>query len=313
MTQLLYGKERFLKDEALADLKTRLFRNPSELDLNFRAFDASGHGVRDAIDFLSTVPFLAEKRMAVLWGVDALSEADGERLLAALDGLPKTACLVLETGQTNTKKDALIRALAEKMTALACHTPFEKDLPAWIEKRSKKKGLSLERGVAAHLARRVGADLALLDGALNETALYIHPRKNASSADIDAITASNPEEDVFKLADLLLENRKKEALEALDGLFRSGARSPEIVGALGGQLERYKKALALLSAGGSALEIAGQMRVPWPHQNAFVQRLKGTSTPRLRKLQRALLECDESFKTGRWEERVSVERFVLTV
>ena len=312
MILLLYGKERFLKDEAVADLKAQLFRNPSELDLNFQSFDAEEQGISPALDFLWTAPFLASKRLALVRNIDALTKEGGERLLTALKGFPATACLVVETEQTNTKKHSLIAALAEKAQAVACHTPFDKDLPSWLENCSRKKGLALERGTAAHLVGRVGADLAMLDGALNELALYVHPRQSASIADVQAITPSNPEDDIFKLVDLLLEDRKKEALIVMDGLYRSGARAPEIVGALAGQLERFKKALAMVSLGRPQAQIAEEMKVPRFFQAQFFQRLKGLSETRLRRMQKALLECDESFKTGRAQERVSIERFVLT-
>jgi DNA polymerase-3 subunit delta len=312
VTLLLYGQERFLKDEALATLKAKLFRDPSERDLNFQAFDADEHPVSAVLDFLATAPFLASNRLAVLTNVDSLEEEELDRLVSSLGTLPASACLALETEETNLKRSPNVRALAEKAQAVACHPPFDKDLPAWIENRSKKKGLALERGAAASLGARVGADLATLDGALESLALYVHPRLAATLADVAALAPSNPEEDVFKLADRLLEGRKKEALGLVDGLYRSGSRAPEIVAALAGQLERCRKARAALEAGRSMLEVGEEMRVPRFFQAAFFQRLKNLSDRRLAELQKGLLDCDESFKTGRAEERVSVERFILS-
>jgi DNA polymerase-3 subunit delta len=311
MILLLFGKERFLKREAIADLKARLFRNPSEQDLNFQSFDGEEHGAAPVLDFLSTVPFLADQRMAVLWNVDTLADEEGQRLVASLGNLPSNACLVLETEETNTKKKALIRAIAEKAQSTACHTPFEKELPGWVETRARKKNLTLERGTALYLLGRVGADLSALDGVLNELKMYVHPRTQATVAEAAAIAPSNPDEDVFKLAELLMDERKTEALRLIDGLYRSGSRAPEIVAALAGQLERYKKASALLASGRPPSDIGEEMRVPRVFQVAFFQRLKKAPKDRLRTLQKALLECDESFKTGRAEERISVERFVL--
>ena len=313
MILLLFGKERFLKNEAITGLKTKLFQNPPELDINFQSFDGDEHAVVQVLDFLLTAPFLASQRMAVLWNVDALTDEDGERLVAALDTLPKSACLVLETEETNTKKKALIRDLAEKAQATACHTPFERDLPAWVEARSRLKSLTLERGVASYLIGRVGPDLSALDGVLNELKMYIHPRTQATAVEAAAIAPSNPDEDVFKLVELLLDERKAEALRLIDGLYRSGSRAPEIVAALAGQLERYKKASMLMASGRSLTEIGEEMRLPRMFQAAFFQRLKKAPKDRLGIIQRSLLECDESFKTGRAEERASIERFVLTI
>ena len=311
MTLLFYGKERFLKNEAIAGLKAKLFRSPSEQDLNFQSYDAEEQGIGAVLDFLSTAPFLAAKRLAVLQHADALEAEETERLRAAMETLPESACLVLETEETNLKRNPVIRQLAEKAEATACHTPFENDLPGWVETRARKMGLTLERSTATFLIGRVGPDLSALDSVLTELKLYIHPRTNVTVAEAAALSPSNPDEDIFKLAELLLDERKKEALKLVDGLYRSGSRAPEIVASLAGQLERYKKALGLLAAGRTSLEIGEEMRLPRMFQAAFIQRLKKTPRARLGLLQKALLECDESFKTGRAEERTSVERFVL--
>jgi len=309
---LLIGKERFLKEEAIAQARGRLFQGASEAELNFQSFDAERDRVSALLDFLGTAPFLAEKRLGVLWGVDALEDEDRERLLAGLDRLPSSACLILETAQTNTRKDPFIQALADKSTVQACHPPFENELPAWIENRAKKKGLGLERGLASFLAEHVGTELSGLENALEELSVYIHPRRQATVEDARKLIQKTSQEDVFKLADRLLEGKKKEALQVMDSLYRSGARAPEIVAALNGQLERYKKAMTALGEGRSRSDLADELRIPKIHQSAFFSKLEKTSGERLRKLQRSLLDCDESFKTGQAQERFSVERFILT-
>ena len=244
--------------------------------------------------------------------MDALEDEDRERLLAGLDQLPSSACLILETTQTNTRKDPFIQALADKTTIQTCHPPFENELPVWIENRAKKKGLGLERGLAFFLAERVGAELSGLENALEELSVYVHPRRQATTQDARNLIQKTSQEDVFKLADRLLEGKKKKTLHVIDSLYRQGARAPEIVAALNGQLERYKKAMTALGEGRSRGDLADEMRIPKMHQGAFFSKLEKTSGERLRRLQRSLLDCDESFKTGQAQERFSVERFILT-
>ncbi len=309
---LLIGKERFLKDEAIAEVRGKLFRDGSEAELNFQSFEAERDAVSQFLDFLGTAPFLAEKRLAVLWGVDALEEKDRERLLADLDRLPSGACFILETQETSTRKDPFLQSLADKTVVQPCHVPFDRDLPAWIQTRATKKGLGMERALALFLMERVGRELSGLENALEELVIYIHPRRQATLDDARALIQKSSQEDVFKLADSLLDRNKKEALEIADSLARSGVRAPEIVGVLAGQLERYKKALTALAEGKSRADLADELRVPKMHRSAFFLRLEKIPAQRLRKLQRELLACDESFKTGRSQERFSVERFILS-
>jgi DNA polymerase III delta subunit len=245
--------------------------------------------------------------------VEEYSDAEAGRLAAALGNLPPTSSLVLETEETNTRKDAAIAAYAEKMEARACHPPFEKEMPGWLEQRARKKGLTMERGTAVFLIERMGRDLAALDGMLEELKTFIHPRANVAIQDAAKLAPSNPEEDVYRLADLILDERKKEALKTLEGLYRSGAEGPVIVGAVAGQIERYRKALSSVAAGRTPLQAAEELRVPRPFQADFARRLSNLTGEKLKRYRKQLLACDTAFKTGAAGERVSIERFILVI
>lgn len=290
-----------------------MFKSPSEEDINFQSFHAEHDEVNAPLDFLKTAPFLADKRLAVLWGADLLEEEEQGKLLKDLSLLPSSACLVLESEQTNTRKNAFLSILSEKIATQACHTPFEKDMPVWIENRARKKGLTLGRGVGMFLMNKIGGDLSNIDNALEQMLLFVYPKNQATLEEAQKLVGGDSVENVFRLADCLLDQKKKEALSILESLYRSGVRAPEIVASVSGQLERYKKAFSALNEGKSRADLADELRVPKMHQGPFFLRLDRMSKEKIVRIQRALLECDESFKTGQAEEKFSVERFILTI
>ena len=309
---LLIGKERFLKREFILAQRQRLFPDDPNPGLNFQEFAAGQDPVHAVLDFLNTAPFAADHRLAVLWGADALEEEEQESLLAALKKLPASSVFILETEQTNAKKDAFLRKLSEKAKLVACHTPFDRDLPGWVETRAKKNACSIDRAAALFLIACIGANLAELDSALEQLSLFAHPKQTITIDDVRALFQKKSQEDVFQLAELLHDRRPAQALRLTDALFNQGTRTPEIVAALGGQLERWKKGARQLEAGRALPDIAQDLRVPVFFQEPFFRRLKSLSMERLETLTEALLVCDESFKTGQVEERLAFERLIWT-
>ena len=115
-----------------------------------------------------------------------------------------------------------------------------------------------------------------------------------------------------QLAEFLHDRRPAQALRLIDALFRQGTRTAEIVAALAGQIERWKKGVRQLDAGRALAEIAQDLRVPVFFQESFFRRLKTLSKERLDTLTEALLVCDESFKSGQAEERLALEKLIWT-
>ena len=309
---LLIGKERFLKREFILALRERLFPDDPNPGLNYQEFTAEQDPLHAFLDFLNTAPFAAEHRLGVLWGVDLLEEEEKESLLEGLKKLPASSVYILESEQTNAKKDALLRELAEKAKLTACHTPFERDLPGWVETRAKKIGCHVERSATLFLIACVGANLAELDSALQQLSLFVHPKQNVGLEDVRALFQKKSHEDVFYLAELLHDRRPSQALRVTDSLFRQGTRTPEIVAALAGQVERWKKGARQLEAGRALPDIAQDLRVPVFFQESFFARLRKLPMDRLETMTEALLACDESFKSGQAEERLALEKLIWT-
>ncbi len=309
---LLIGKEYFLKREFIFSLRQRFFPDDSNPAVNFQEFAADQDSLHSFFDFLGTIPFAADHRLAVFWGVDLLSEEEQGRLETCLEKLPRSSICVLESEQTNAKKDTFLRKLAEKAKLVPCHTPFERDLPAWVESRVKKRGCSVDRNAALFMIACAGAHLAELDAASEQLSLFVHPKKVIALEDARAMFQKKSHEDVYQLAEFLVDQRPAQALGVLEALFCQGTRAPEIIAALAGQLERWKKGTQQLEAGRTPAEIAQDLRVPSFFQDSFFSRLKRLSMQRLQGLTEALLVCDESFKSGQAQERLALEKLIWT-
>jgi DNA polymerase-3 subunit delta len=307
---LLAGKEAFLKREFLKELRESLFpKDPS--DLNYQEFRAGSDALSAVLDFAGTAPFLGEARLAVLWEVDELSDAEKETLLAYAGRPAPTGIVVAVSEEASAKKNEFLRKFSEKAKLIACYPPFERDLPQWIGARAKKKGIRLEAGAAELLSDRAGKDLASLDSALEQAAVYASPRTLVTLKDLDGLLGRSIQADVFELADAILDRNAKRAFAIVEALLGEGARAFEIVPVLASQFDRLKRGSALLAEGRSQQEIGADLRIHSFFLDKFMRQARRAPAGKASEIFRKLLDCDEAIKTSRLSDALALERFVL--
>ena len=309
---LLAGKEEFLKREFIQDLRQSLFpKDPS--NPNFQEFRADKDPLSSDLDFVGTAPFLSEARLAILRDADELSEEEKEALLAYAARPASTGVLVVVSEEASAKKNEFLRKLSEKARLVPCYPPFERDLFPWIHARAKKRGIRLEPDAAALLVERLGKDLASLDGALEQAAVFASPRTQITLKDIDGFFGRSLQADVFELSDAILEKNAMTALGIVTTLLGEGGRAFEIVPVLAGQFDRLKRGSALLGEGRSSQEIGADLRVHSFFLEKFMRQVRKSPAARAAEIVKRLLACDEAIKTSRLSDALALECFVLEV
>ncbi len=309
---LLVGKERFLKREFIQGLRLKHFPGGSDAGSNFQEVHPEETSLGPVLDFLRTAPFLAEKRMAVLWEVEALSEEEKDRLLLALKSLPPTAILVLVAEEGTPKKDSFLKELSLKAQNVSCYLPKENQLPAWIASRAlKTQGLKIHPEACQFLAERVGEDAAGLLAAIEQLSLLVSPRKEAVLKEASMLFGRPLKRGVFDLLDSLLKKNISMALKIFKGLFEEGTDPSEIVPVLAGQIQRLRRVRFLMDRGLDEAAIAGQLKIHPYYLKETLKQAAQLSDPSGRCLLKALSECDQAFKTGQLGARLAFERFLV--
>lgn len=307
---LLVGKEDFLKDEFISKLRATLFKN-ADAGLNWESFDAELSGFGPALEFLQTAPFLAEKRLAVLKNIDSLEEETKQSILRYVQTPSSTGVLVLDSDAANIKKDDFLKGLSEKTRFIPCYAPFDSELPGWVQSRVKIYGKTLNTQAQNLLLECVGKDTRSLDAALDQLSVYVDPRNEISAEDVKKLLGHSAQADAFGLLEALIARRAQGALRILSDLRREGARAPEIVGALSSQLEKLRQVKSLRMRGLGAEQIAAEMKLHPFFVRKTVEQADRVPAGTLDGLLQALLDCDESLKTGKLGERLALERFAL--
>lgn len=308
---LVIGKDEFLKREHVRSVRAALFPKGADASLNAADFYSPDDAFSEAASFLQTMPFLAERRLAVIHDADAMPDPERDELLAFVKRMPSTAVIVLTSAEGSAAKDPFLRALSEHAKTIMCHAPFERDLPGWAARRAVEAGVKLDAGAVALVVERAGRDTASIAAAVEQLAVYAGEKKTASRADAERLLGKSVQADVFELSDRVIARDAFGAAKVLRALFEEGTKAVEVVSVLAGQFERVAKARALLDAGKAPRDAAAELRVHPFFADKLARQAQSAPAARISAARRLLLDCDEGIKTGRLPDRLALERAVM--
>ena len=250
MIIVLEGKDEYRLSERVSEF--RLTVTPPEMsDINTTRLDGNIVTIEELLTSLTTVPFMADRRLAIVEGL--LNRLGGSKkdlgewlnFPDLLKDLPPTANLLLierEPIPSNKLLSTILRlGQVEKFSPLR-----HRDLLDWINTRCSKLGLDIERTAVALIADSVGSELRLIDSELNKIKTYSRGRL-ITREDITLMVPYVRQQNVFRVVDSVIEGRTRDALNASSMLIGLGESPSGIVRMIERQLRFLILAKHLLS------------------------------------------------------------------
>ena len=327
MLHLYHGGDDFRMREAYNDLRASL-DGDGMLETNTALLQPRGLTPALLIEHVSTAPFLAEARLAVVEGL--LTSLGGGRdvvatwqpLLDFLPQMPPVNHLVLLEPTDRDSGRALERsalAAAVRETPGADLREFRElrlrggsnEVIAWARERAAARGVEIEPAAVAELVDHVGADLWTLAAEIDKLGRYAGGRA-VTAADVRLLTPQAQDANVFNLVDAAVEGHAPEALVQLRRMLDGGSGSPQYVQAMiARQLRNLVRATELLEAGASQEAIADATGV----RNDFALRkltdqARATSRAVAEQGLRAVEHCDHAIKTGELDDALALELLI---
>lgn len=147
--------------------------------------------------------------------------------------------------------------------------PLEaRHLPAWIERRMQRAGLSAEREAILQMARRVEGNLLAAQQEIDKLAL-LYPGKTVTETEVESAMGDSARYDVFLLADEALSGRAKRALRMLANLKAEGVVPVLVLWSLIREVRQLASIADAMAQGASFASAAGAARV-WKTRQGLV-------------------------------------------
>lgn len=227
---LLAGTEQFLKEEALARIKST-FLDKASREFNFNVFYATTGSAREVLECATTAPFLGRKRVVLVRQVEDFSASDKKLILSYVKAPYKSTLLLLETSEGNLYQNSL-NEIRKYARVIFCRPLEGERLFAWIKKQAQARGKSIEEKAKNLLVDNLGSDLGLLSRTLDNLVLYIGQTQTIGLSDVEKLVGPDFSTSAFELFDAVTLRNKEKAFQILESLLKEGINSSQILGAL---------------------------------------------------------------------------------
>ena len=306
-TYLLYGPEAWLRAQFRKELVRALVQDGDEM--NFTRLSGKDIGEGAVIAQAETLPFFADRRV-ILVEDSGFFKNKAEELAEYLEKLPEY--LVLIFSEEEVDKRTRTFKMVQKYGHITEFAQQKEDaLVRWILGRMKREGKKIRSSDMQHFLSVTGTDMANIDSELEKLLCYCTDRDVITGADIDAICAPQLTNQIFDMVRAVAEHRQKDALDLYYDLLALKEKPMRILYLISRQFQQLLQIGDLGRAGLPQSEIAAKAGVP-----PFVVRrsqgmLRRYSERSLRDILQSLTQAEEDVKTGRLDERLSVELAIV--
>ncbi len=304
---LLYGDEDYLK----LQYKNKLLRAlVTEGDtMNFSRFEGKEAQVPALIDLAETMPFFAEHRVILVEDSGFFKNA-APQLAEYLPDMPETTCMIFIEKEVD-KRSKTYKSLKDIGRMVEFKTPDEKMLTRWVLTVLQKNGKKLTQPTMQLFLEKAGNSMGNIDRELEKLICYVGDREIIQMDDVEEICTGQTENRIFDMIHMMAEKRQKEALELYYDLLALKEPPMRILFLLVRQFNILLQVKTMVAAGMEQNQIADRAGL-----RSFTIRRNRSEAGHfsVQKLKEALRDCaraEEDVKTGRLDDRLSVELILV--
>lgn len=313
MLHILYGSDNYSLHLAFERI-IKAATASSAIGVDTLKLEGDQLSIADLKFACETVPFLAEKRIVVIYGLlarfefsrkiastkNSLGKApDWVPMAECINRLPETTILLLIDGDI-TSRNPLLKEISG--SALVQTFPLIKrraELSAWIQKRVPLAGGRITAPAADLMATLVGHDLWAMSNEIDKLVAYAsgHP---IEERDIKAVVSHAQEANIFNVVDAVMNGQISTAETALQDLLSKGSVPTYVLYMLHRQVSLIVLAKELTNQKKTKAEMQARLGLSdFPLQKTLDQANR-FSMERLKRAYKKLLETDLAIKRGEY-------------
>jgi len=307
-----FGEETFLIDE-LQDLLIENALEPHHHDFNLDVVYGSEAESSQVIGLCQGFPAGAPKRVVI---VREFEKLENNRQFKGYAQQPNPQSIVLLACATKPNLSAHpYRALKEEAAWSQFESPYDNEMPGWIEKYVQGQGYEIEPRANQMLADYVGTDLQRAASEIEKLMTFAGDRTRLTTDDVLAASGQTREFNVFELQAALGEGRHADAERIANRILQqaSNPRGESIM--MVAVLNSYFDKLWALQKPGalrqSKYELAGEIGVSPYFVEEYKQAAQRYSRAAIADAYAALLAADYELKGGASREASLIVTLLL--
>ena len=304
---LLYGEEAYLKQQYKHNLEKAL--NPDGDTMNFSHYEGKGIDVKQLIDLCETMPFFADRRVVLLEDTGFFKNKS-EELADYMKELPDYLCMVFVETEVD-KRNRMYKAVKACGTIAEFARQDEKTLMRWAAGILGKAGKKITQRDMELLLTKTGTDMGNLRMELEKLICYTEGRDVVTAEDIEEICTTQTTNRIFDMVRAVTEKNQKRALDLYYDLLTLKEPPMRILFLLAKQYRQLLQVKQFAEAGLAQPEMASKLGVPSFAVRNIASCARAYTISELEQAVKDFVDAEESVKTGRLEDKLSVELLII--
>lgn len=304
---LLYGTETYLRKLYTGKLKTGALSDGDEMNVSsFSGKDIDWNEIRNLAE---TMPFFAEHRIIVLEDTGAFKNACD--FADVVPSLPDSVVIIFNESEVD-KRSRMYKAVKEAGYICEMNGLSESDLSLWVAQLLNRDQKKISRDDLAFLLERIGTDMENVATEVEKLICYTDTRDIITREDILAVTTEQISGKIFAMTDALGARNKQLALSLYHDLLLVREKPMTILYLMIRQCNMILQASEMNRQGVDRSAIASKVGMPPFAVGKCLAQARNFTSEQLLGLISYGTDLEEQVKTGRIDERMAVELFLLT-
>lgn len=304
---LLYGEEGYLKKQYKDRLTKAMI--PEGDTMNYAYYEGKGINVKEIIDLAETMPFFGERRLIVIEDSGFLKNASPE-LAEYLKEAPETTYFLFVEEEID-KRGKLYKTVKDRGRIVELTTQDEHTLLRWILGNMKKEGKQTTESAVRYLLAKCGTDMENLQSEMEKLFCYTLEKETIEIADIEEICTTQITNQIFEMIAAVAEKKQKKALDLYYDLLALKEKPMKILALLSRQFRLLMEVKELAGQGYGRKDIASSVGLNPYVVGKYVEQAKAFHRKELRGILEECLDIEERIKTGRLDDVMGVEVFIV--
>jgi DNA polymerase III subunit delta len=304
---LIYGEESYLVRQYTDNLIDAITGRDDSM--NFSRFQGKNVDENAVIDLAETLPFFAEHRL-ILVEDSGLFKSSPDKLPDYIAELPESSIIIFRE-QAVDKRNRLYKAVNKNGYVCEMKKQTEATLTKWILSQVKKEKKQITQQALSLFLEKSGTDMNVIKNELEKLFSYTLDRNAIEIEDIEAVCSSRMENHIFDMVDAISNGNSKKAFTLYADLVQLKEPAGRILYLISRQYSILLKAKELREEGHDIASIASRLSLPEFAVRKHVRLAASFEVGQLKRAIEKCIEAEESFKTGRIEDRLALETLIV--
>lgn len=304
---LLYGAEAYLRKQYRDKLKKALL--PQEDTMNFSLFEGKAIVVPEVIDLAQTLPFFADRRLIVLEN-SGLFKHGGEALAAYLEEPSQSTVFVFVESEVD-KRSRLYKSVQKNGRAVEFTVQEEATLRRWILGLIQKEEKKIAQQTLQLFLEKTGTNMQNIRGELEKLLCYTLDKDSILPEDVEAVCTHQVSNQIFDMIHAISQKQQKQALQLYYDLLTLKEPPMRILFLIARQYNLLLQIKELKKKGYDNKTISAKTGLHGFLVGKYAAQAGKFRTADLKKAVADCVEAEEAVKTGRMNDRMSVELLIV--